>query len=184
MLNIGRGHSIWKTGFTLLEVIVAMTIAAALLAVGRAMLGELGDETLRLQQSAAAADHEANVDATIRVIIGSIDIESQRQTIFAGNANEVTFLTWCDVPDNWSERCSVTIKFASNGDRVALLCVPSIGASMILRSNVRTGELRYLGSADHGGVWTSTWGPGATVPLAIEIVVDKDTLIVPIGDRG
>jgi hypothetical protein len=55
---------------------------------------------------------------------------------------------------------------------------------VIIADNFEQGALRYLSAASGGGVWFHAWGQGITAPLAIGIVLDGDTTILPIGERG
>jgi hypothetical protein len=44
--------------------------------------------------------------------------------------------------------------------------------------------LRYA-ARDTGGVhWQSSWGRSITAPFALAVVLDDDTVVVRIGERG
>ncbi|MGH7620912.1 MAG: hypothetical protein ACREMU_01100, partial [Gemmatimonadaceae bacterium] len=67
---------------------------------------------------------------------------------------------------------------------VALVIHTSVNGSVVVRDSVRSGALRYLTRVSGGGEWIRVWGAGITAPLAIGVILDADTLIVPIGERG
>ena len=60
----------------------------------------------------------------------------------------------------------------------------SKGAALVVRDRIAIGEFRYLTTVTGGGEWIRVWGAGITAPLAIGVILDSDTLIVPIGERG
>jgi prepilin-type N-terminal cleavage/methylation domain-containing protein len=173
-----------RTGFTMIEVIVALTLSAIVLVSARAMLGALDGNASRIRQAAATADKAANIEETFRRLIGLTEVGPQVQAPFAGDSRSVTFGTWCEVPSGWLERCETLIRFEKRRGVLQLVIRSSVGSSFVLRDSLRYGELRYLTSADNGGIWLSTWGPGVTSPLAIGVILDADTLMIPIGDRG
>jgi prepilin-type N-terminal cleavage/methylation domain-containing protein len=179
--NARRGM---RSGFTLIEVIVALTISAMILVSARAMLGEVGDDVLRIRRDAEVQDREANAERTVRGMIDRIELGSGDGNEFAGDPARASFSTWCDVPAGWMERCRVSIDVVRIDNKVAIVANPSIGGPIVLRGGLRTGALRYLVSAEGGGSWLTVWGAGITAPLAIGVIAGSDTLIVPIGERG
>jgi hypothetical protein len=46
------------------------------------------------------------------------------------------------------------------------------------------GELLYLADARDGGQWLRNWSTVLIAPLAIGAVIDADTLVLAIGERG
>ena len=46
------------------------------------------------------------------------------------------------------------------------------------------GVILYLRDAAEGGAWVTSWGASVTAPQALGIVVDGDTTIVRVGERG
>lgn len=161
-----------------------MAISAMILVGARAMLGEVGDDVLRISAEAAIQDREINAEQTFRAMIGRIELGTGEGSEFAGDPTRATFTTWCDVPAGWMERCRASIDVERLDNRIAIVARPTIGGPVVLRDGLRTGALRYLISADGGGSWLTVWGAGITAPLAIGVIIDSDTLIVPIGERG
>lgn len=173
-----------RGGFTLIEVIVAMTISAMILVGARSMLGEVGDDALRITLDAEIQDRDANAERSFRALVSRIELGTGSGSEFAGDPSRASFSTWCDVPAGWVERCRATISVEGAEGKLSIVARPSIGAPIVLRGGLRAGALRYLLSADGGGSWLTVWGAGITAPLAIGVIAGSDTLIVPIGDRG
>jgi hypothetical protein len=55
---------------------------------------------------------------------------------------------------------------------------------LIVRERFERCELRYLKDASTRGTWFRSWGTGISAPIAIGVIVDRDTLILRIGERG
>ena len=55
---------------------------------------------------------------------------------------------------------------------------------VILLRGFARGSFRYLENAENGVTWQRVWGRGVSAPLAIGVILDRDTLIVPVGERG
>ena len=179
-----RRNSGATAGFTLVEVMVALVVSAIVLLGARAMLGEVGDAAVRISSESARLDTNANAEHALRVLVRNLDLGYANDAVFAGDVRQVTFVSWCDTPSGWQERCKValTIEKRQGGD--ALVVQTSRSNAIIVRDRVRNGSLRYLTTVYRGGEWIRTWGAGITAPLAIGIILDSDTLIVPIGERG
>ena len=87
-------------------------------------------------------------------------------------------------PGGWQERCVVTLAINGDSAATALVLTLSGGAPLNIRAGSRHGELCYLADARDGGQWLRSWSTGVTAPLAIGAVIDADTLVLAIGERG
>ena len=177
-------RSLSRAGFTLIEVVVALVVSAIVMLGARAMLGEVGDDAHRISVEAARLDSEANGERTLRALVRQLDLGSDEASQFAGDPRRVSFESWCDVPSGWRERCAVTLTLEPSAEKSSLVVRTSKSSALMVRDRIRTGEFRYLTTVTGGGEWIRVWGAGITAPLAIGIILDGDTLIVPIGERG
>ena len=173
-----------RGGFTLIEVMVALVLSAIVLLGARAMLGEVGDDTLRIAAQARKLDADANGERTLRALVSELELGASDSTQLSGDPRRANFASWCDVPAGWKERCAVSLIIERRADGDALVIQTSRSAALVVRERVRAGSLRYLSTVGGGGEWIRIWGAGITAPLAIGIILDADTLIVPIGERG
>jgi prepilin-type N-terminal cleavage/methylation domain-containing protein len=176
-----RGNA---SGFTLIEVMVALVVSAIVLLGARAMLGAVGDAAARVSAEGARLDMNANAEHALRALVRNLDLGFANEAVFAGDARQVTFVSWCDTPSGWQERCRIAIAIEKREGGDALVVRAARGDAIVVRDSVRNGSLRYLTTVYGGGEWIRTWGAGITAPLAIGIILDADTLIVPIGERG
>ncbi|MFN2399097.1 MAG: type II secretion system protein J [Gemmatimonadaceae bacterium] len=165
-------------GFTLVEVMVALTISAMVLLGARLMLTSVAHHADRISARARATDREVNAERLLRALVQRIEVGTDEAMQFGGTESEARFSTWCEVPAGWLERCVVNLTLDS-----ALAVTLPLGV-LVLRDSVKTGALRYLNSVANGGEWFRRWGTGITTPLGIGIVLDRDTLILRIGERG
>jgi prepilin-type N-terminal cleavage/methylation domain-containing protein len=179
----GRGR---RAGFTLVEVMVAMVVMGVVLVGARTMLGQIADDADRISAAAREADREANAEALLRTIAGRLDVAPgpEGEIRFEGEPQGARFHSWCEVPDGWLERCQVSLGLIELEDAPALALRLSTGETVPLRRGFRTGEILYLRDAANGGAWVTSWGSTLTAPLAFGIVVDGDTSIIRIGERG
>jgi prepilin-type N-terminal cleavage/methylation domain-containing protein len=173
-----------RAGFTLLEVLVALSIAGMVLLGARAMLAQLADAADRIARAAASSDREANAERLLRALVAGVEASDGSTIRFVGDERAARFVTWCEGAGGWQERCAVTIGLVPRPQGVALAALFPDGTTMVLRDGLGSGALRYLHSAGDGGTWLHSWQSTVTTPLAIGVVADGDTLILRIGERG
>ena len=179
-----QGHKSGPAGFTLIEIVVALVVSAIVLLGARALLEEVGDDAVRIAGSAERVDADANGERMMRALVFELELGSGESQQFAGDPQHAAFSSWCEVPAGWQERCSVDITVERKREGSALMVHTSKGGSIVVRNRIANGSLRYLTAVSGGGEWIRVWGAGITAPLAIGIILDADTLIVPIGERG
>lgn len=171
------------SGFTLLEVVVALAIAGMLLLGARWVLSAVGDGTERVSAEAGEVDAAANAERLARDLALRTEVRLGGER-FRGDARGVRWGTWCDVPAGWQERCRVTLAVLSTEGRNVLALAFDDGAIVPVREGFTAGQVMYLRSAESGGVWSAAWDSEIAVPLAIGVVMDRDTLVLRIGERG
>ena len=171
-------------GFTLLEVVVALALSGLVLLGARLMLEQVGDGAERVSAAAAGADRDANAERTLRDLVSRIEVSSRAGRKVTGNAQGVSFSTWCDVPAGWQERCDATLGLVRAGPtNVLALAAPQVGVQPVRRGFAK-GTVLYLTDAAGGGAWVRSWSSALAAPLAIAVAMDGDTLILRIGERG
>jgi prepilin-type N-terminal cleavage/methylation domain-containing protein len=173
-----------RGGFTLIEVVVALSLSAMLLLGARALFEQLGGHAEAMVEAAAAADHDANGDAVVRSLVGAAETSPDPARPFDGTADGARFHSWCESPAGWLERCHVTLGFVHAGEAPVLAVATDGGAPIALRRGFREGRLIYLRDAANGGAWTRGWSSTVQPPLAVGVVIDGDTAILRIGERG
>jgi prepilin-type N-terminal cleavage/methylation domain-containing protein len=174
-----------RSGFTLIELMVAITISGVVLLGSRALWESLAGSVDRLRTQAAIAARDANGERLLRSLVGRLEVGTDRSREFAGDPQHATFTTWCDVPAGWQERCEAVLAIEPDSvGTLRLVARLSTGEVIVLERGFQTGVLRYLNDPIGGGIWFRIWGHGITAPLAIGVITDGDTAIVRIGERG
>jgi prepilin-type N-terminal cleavage/methylation domain-containing protein len=171
-------------GFTLIELLVALLVGATIVLGARQMLEGVADDARRVTSFAQRADHEANAERVLRSTVAAIDIGAAGVQPFEGEERTARFTSWCARPGGWQERCVVTLAITGDSAATALVLTLPGGAPLNIRAGSRHGELLYLADARDGGRWLRNWSTGLVAPLAIGAVIDADTLVLAIGERG
>ena len=174
----GRG------GFTLIELLVALIVGAMVVLAARLMLEGVADDARRINIFAQRSDHDANAERALRSTVESLDVGTVGVQPFEGDERAVRFTAWCTRPGGWQERCAVTLSITGDSSAAALVLALPDDKPLNVRSGARHGELCYLADAHDGGRWVRKWGAGLGVPLAIGAILDADTLVLRIGERG
>ena len=176
--DAGRG------GFTLIEVVVALSLSAMLLLGARALFEQLGGHAEAMVEAATASDRDANADAVVRARVGAAEASPEPARPFDGTADGVRFHSWCESAAGWMERCRVTLGFIHAGETLVLAMATDDGDPVAIQRGFRAGRLIYLRDAGDGGAWVRGWSSTVQPPLAIGVVIDGDTAILRIGERG
>lgn len=170
-----------RRGFTLIEVLVALTIGATVVLGARALLEGVGDHASRSLAEAREADREANAEYAARSMVARLRLADPEPSL-VGERREARFASWCDTPHEWLEPCLVRVAVESNGDSGQVVMALSVGERLVVRRGVGDWQLRYLASAAAGGEWHSRWAALADAPLAVAVVSERDTMLLRIGE--
>lgn len=168
-----------RSGFTLLEVVVALGVTGAVTLVAHAALVVSLQQTAVLKRLIADHDRERNSWQLLRRLAADVDIRVG-ETALRGDTVAAVWRSWCDVPEGWQEPCAVRLRLRGPGGvHHPVLAVPYHG-DVPLRLDAPA-RLGYLSEASSGGRWLATWSDHIGVPLAIGIFAPHDTMIIRIG---
>jgi prepilin-type N-terminal cleavage/methylation domain-containing protein len=165
-----------RGGFTILELMVALTLSAAVLLVGRTLIEQVAATAETIAAQAASVDSVRFKAAALRAITRNIETDPTMR--FTGDARAAKFVSWCAGGERLRERCSVSLMVDT------VVTITDSSRTMVVMQKSVPGVLRYLGDARDGGHWYRSWGPEIMLPLAIGIVFGSDTTVLRIGDRG
>jgi prepilin-type N-terminal cleavage/methylation domain-containing protein len=169
-----------RAGFTLMEVLVAIVVATGVVVTARAILVAIADGTQRLADASAVHDAERNADQLLRTTLLQARTLSQDSVSFLGTPKGFVLHSWCPAPGGWTEPCDVAVAVLDSTPAVVVR--PGVlAADLIVRRALRSAELRYLASAANGGTWLRTWSSSSDLPLAVGLLIDCDTLMLPVG---
>ncbi len=184
-----------RTGMTLLEVIVALTVAGGALAAGAAVLGFLTDQQARSGTQAIVSAHA--VRSTIRDWASAARLTTEGDAEFRGIAaartmrgpteDELTFITSAPTelaPAGTQVRIYMKPAEADTAQLHGLVAEltpwrnsgPSV--TMSLAPDATGFHARYLGSIFGRRLWQSSWISTSVLPVAVEFRVLFDTTTV------
>jgi prepilin-type N-terminal cleavage/methylation domain-containing protein len=178
------------TGFTLIEVLLAITLSAMVLLAAHRIFTGVVDGTRRLNEARAELDRAMNARRWLTAAVGSLEVGDQGGP-FVGKPDQVAFGSWHLTPEGWLTRRRVALGDVS-GRFVAL---PPQGDPLVLADSVRDVQFDYLLDPGENATWVREWISPVSAPLAIRMRITRsgcgmpdagcvDTLLLIIGPRG
>ena len=184
-------------GFTLIEVLLALTLGSLVVLFAHRLFTGVADGTRRLAEARQALDRETNARRWLAEAFGSL-VVGEAGAAFAGRADRVDFGSWQLTGEGWLVRRRIGI-----GRRGARL-VADVGAgdSVVLADSVKEVRFDYL--LDPGempsaqdlddlpgerATFVRDWMSPVSAPLAVRMRIARaagmvDTLLLIVGPRG
>jgi prepilin-type N-terminal cleavage/methylation domain-containing protein len=169
-------------GFTLLELLVALTVSGAVLLAAHGLFSVVTDHASRSAAARMEGDNARNGEHLLRRLVGQVEIVPGLEG-FDGGPDAMRFVSWCPAPGGWMERCLVRLALVAEPDSV-LLRAYWLGRRTDLRRGRGEAAFHYLNSARGGGEWLIFWARALEPPPAVRVVIGTDTIVVRIGERG
>jgi prepilin-type N-terminal cleavage/methylation domain-containing protein len=175
-------------GFTLIEVVVAITLSALVVLLAHRVFSGVVDGVARLASARVALDHEANARRLLQEAFGSLDVGSDGAGGFLGRPDGVEFTTWQRTVHGWFERRRVQL--GVTGDAFV---ARRDGGLVTLADSVDRVEFDYLLDPGANAVWVREWASPVSAPVAVRVRIARsgdretggvDTLVILIGPRG
>src|SRR5205814_2738863 len=88
-------------GFTLIEVLVALTIGAIVVLLAHELFGAVAERGRTLTSARTALDRSANAHRWLDATFLSLDVGTDGAGGFDGRADQATFSTWLLTADGW-----------------------------------------------------------------------------------
>ena len=169
-----------RAGFTLVEVLVALTLAAVVAVVARAMGEVIGVTEKSIGVATLERDRLMNAERHLRSLALRAVVNDAQDRRFVGRPDSVSFASFCDTRGGWQEVCRVSMSLSNENGRWIVLHRPGEQPAMIPLPE--DAALRYLLSAPDR--WVDAWDSGITMPLAIGISGATRRVVLRIGARG
>jgi prepilin-type N-terminal cleavage/methylation domain-containing protein len=181
-----------ERGFTLIEVLVALTVGALGVLLAHQLFAGLADRGRALIGARAALDREANARRWLAATFLSLEVGADSARGFEGRPDRVTFTVWLRVPDGWFEREQVTL--GRELDRLVAIVTP--GGPVALMDSVTDLAFDYLLEPGAESGWVREWVSPVSAPLAVRLrarramkkrdqgIAHVDTLLFLIKERG
>ena len=170
------------SGFTLIEVIVAMTIAGVVIIAAHQLFSGVANGSKALVIARESLDRSSNARRWLKAAFLSLEPP------FDGRANRMSFTSWQVTPGGWFAPTSVTL--AAQKDR---FLVTTSDQSLELSGGVSNVAFDYLLEPGADTKWVREWVSPVSAPLAIRLRIGGcgkrdaacvDTLLFLVKERG
>jgi len=173
-------------GFSLIELLVALTIGTVVLVLTHAVFTAVLDRANAVVAARATLDRQMNARRWLRATFLSIDVGTEGDVSFEGRPDRVTFSSWLLTADGWFTRR--TVMLARQEDRIVATLLP--GEPIVLCDGVDNVAFDYLLEPGVDARWVREWVSPLRAPLAVRLRVQErkggtaDTLLLLVRERG
>lgn len=179
-----------RSGFTLIEVLVALTLSALVVVLAHRVFAAVLDGTRQVQVAGDRLDRESNARRWLVDAFGSLAVGPVGGS-FQGEPDRVTFGAWLPTATGGFAPERVDLS-ARTGHLIARL---GAGDSLVLADSISSVGLDYLLEPGANERWVGAWLSPVSAPVAIRVRIARqpvdstvpanvDTLILLIGPRG
>lgn len=168
---------------TLIELMLALALSALALMCGRALLDQIELAGSTLGRTGRTSDELSNTTRTLHALVRRADVRPDSASRFVGDSLSATFRTLCEESGGWLEPCRVTVLLDIGMDSSALVGQLSKGGALILGRWPGVGSFRYLDVTGTRDRWVSEWGSSIIPPAAMAVVIQGDTVVLPVAGR-
>jgi prepilin-type N-terminal cleavage/methylation domain-containing protein len=173
-----------RTGFTLIEVMVALVLTGVVAGLAHQLFGAVTDHTRRLREARFGLDRRSNAHRFLQSAFLSLEVGIDSAGAFSGQRDRVSFSSWLPTSDGWLERR--TVELSLDGDRWIAISPP--GSSIELARGVTALRFDYLLEPGAESAWVREWESAVSAPLAVRVRVTRgeraDTMLYLIKARG
>jgi len=181
-----------QRGFTLIEVLVALTIGAVVVLLAHELFGAVAERCRTLLAARTALDRSANSRRWLAATFLSLDVGTDGAGGFEGRPDHAAFTTWMLMPDGWFERRQVTL----GAEQGRLRAIVTPGTPITLVDSLTDVQFDYLLEPGAESRWVREWVSPVSAPVAVRMRTTKggcgmrgagcvvDTLLFLIKERG
>lgn len=169
-----------ERGFTLIELMVALTVGALLVLMAHRAFGAATDLRFALDRYRTAHDERMEARRHLVSLLGSVDVTSPAATGFRGTPARMAF-TSCE------HGAPRAVALFVSGEW--LLALAGSDTTRLWRTTGIAAE--YLLAYGATAAWVQEWQSPASAPLAVRLRIERadssgvvDTLLLAIGPRG
>jgi hypothetical protein len=174
-------HARSRPGFTIIEAIAAVALSGIAISGGVLLFHQLDDETMRIQRESASVSRESNGERLLRMLLHTAEASVDTAERFRGDESSATCRSWCAVPAGWMERCQIVLSIDPRSDSSAIVATLSTGEQLLLAVHSGPAEFRYVDLLQRDSMWVRRWDRSISLPTAIALVRERDTLVFPLG---
>ena len=172
-------------GFTLIEVLVALTVAAMVVTLAQKAFAGATEGAQTLVATRQALDRSANERRWLKATFLSLQVGSVSDAGFDGEPDRAAFGAWELTEHGWFELRGVRLAVQDS----QLVLTLEGRQRIALQDSVAALSLDYLLRAGADARWARRWMSPTSAPLAVRLRIARltgavDTLLFLIGSRG
>jgi prepilin-type N-terminal cleavage/methylation domain-containing protein len=175
-------------GFTLVELLVALTLAGLVVLMAHRLFAAATDAARTVQEARTALDREANARRWLQAATLSLDVGQQAGDGFEGRPDRLSFTTWLESADGWFVRRRVVL----HHDVRSFVAVVDRADTIDLATDADAVAFDYLLELGADTKWVREWISPVSAPLAIRLRLGRgtrdggrvDTLLLLVKERG
>jgi prepilin-type N-terminal cleavage/methylation domain-containing protein len=176
-----------RRGFTLIEVMVALTLAALVVVLAHQIFSGVVDGVGRMDAARAGLDRKINSRRWLTEAFGSLQAGVDSAGFFEGHPDQVLFATWQRATQGGLHRQRLRLHQVRAG-----LVADGVGtAPVALVDSIARIGFDYLLEPGANTTWAREWLSPVSAPLAIRVRIEylgapprADTLLLVVGGRG
>lgn len=183
-----------NNGFTLIEVLISLTILAAIMALASAGLSIAMNSWERGTRTVERLDQRATLERLLRRQLALADpqdsrakIEDKPVVLFRGTNNRIDFVSNYSLVDGAGDFRKIGYLFDGKTfryeEKSLFGYVPTVDEPINGRpvATARLMQFRFLRKRqDAANTWQDSWNYGDGLPLAVEVRVDDDRILIPL----
>ena len=176
-----------RRGFTVIELVVALTLAGLVLLLGGAAFGVLARSAEATRRAELQTNRRRNAVRWLQRTVRSLEVGSPGAQPFVGELRRLRFGGRVQVPGGWWEMQPVELRV----DGRTLVGTVAGGTTVSLIQGVSRVEFDYLIVPGLDSRWTHAWQSPVSAPLAVRLRLASadsagvvDTLLLLVGERG
>ncbi len=170
-----------RDGFTVVELLAALTVSILIVAGARGLLATLHDSGSRTQLRTLSHDTSQAGTLLLRDLFANASASGDTARVFVGASRAVLFDTWCDSRFGGSERCRVEVAILESPNGVTVSVRSGIETPISVPLTPAPVALIYLERSPSTARWLSEWGRSLHVPAAVGVLLRHDTLVFGVG---
>src|SRR5262249_37222402 len=158
-------------GFTLIEVMVALTISGLVLLAASQIFAGVGDGGRALVAAREILDRDANASRYLKAAFLSLEVGLVAHTGFEGRSDAVQFTAWQQTAGGWFEPQRIELQRQDS----AFVAVHGTEA-IVLAGGVQDVAFDYLLEPGADSRWVREWISPVSAPLAVRIRIERGTV--------
>jgi prepilin-type N-terminal cleavage/methylation domain-containing protein len=170
-----------RRGFSLIELLAALSVAGFVLLGGILLLDQLTDSGGRIVEHGLLLSREANGARLLRQIFLDTRVTTDSADRFRGDERSAEFSTSCQQPGGWLEQCRAALLVDQRMDSGIVLATVGGGDRVSLTRHAGVVQLRYFDPLIPDSAWTKRWIRETSVPLAVGVIAGGDTTVYAVG---